>query len=114
MATATQTTKNRNGSPNMGSDADEIEVKLQKIKGDIADLARTLGDIGGKHVKEVKSEADQRVADIVRASEQSLDELRRQLRTVEGNLEARVREKPLQTLGIAAGIGFLMAVILRR
>lgn len=95
---------------NPQKDREKLEKQLAKIKTDIGDLAATLADIGtrGAH------DADERIRGLASTAEEAIEELRRQVRMIERDLEERVQEKPLQSLGIAAGIGFLAAIILRR
>jgi len=96
------------------NDSAAIEEQIARIKSDISDLASTLASLGSKRVRGARGQADQRLQDLTGAGEEMLDELRRQLRMVERDVEARVRDRPLQTIGIAAGVGFLLALIMRR
>lgn len=95
-------------------DTAAIEEQLARIKSDIGELAATLATLGSKRVRGARNEADRRLHDFAGAGEEALDEVTRQLRMLERDVEARVRDKPLQTLGIAAGAGFLLALIMRR
>ena len=101
-----------------GSDATgdraAVEEQIARIKADITELAATLTAIGSRKVEGAKSQADQRMSELARAGEEAIDDLRRQLRAIERDLTDKVQEKPLQTLGIAAGIGFLLALFMRR
>lgn len=91
-----------------------IEEQLARIKADLTELASTLQAIGSRRVSDARSQADQRVGELSRAAEEGIEDLRRQLRTIERDLSEKVQEKPLQTLGIAAGVGFLLALVMRR
>lgn len=95
-------------------DAAAIEEQLARIRSDISELASTIASLGSRRVRGARDQADQRLHELTGAGEEALDELRRQLRMLERDVEARVRDKPLQTLGIAAGVGFLLALIMRR
>lgn len=97
-----------------GAEKAAIEEQLSKIRSDIAELGETLAAIGSRRVKGARDEADHRIREMTRASEEAIDDLRRQLRMIERDLTDKVQEKPLQTLGIAAGVGFLVALVLRR
>ena len=113
MAT-TPTMKTAGEGPNATGDRAAVEEQLARIKADIAELASTLSAIGSRKVDGARSQADQRMSELARAGEEAIADLRRQLRTIERDLTDKVQEKPLQTLGIAAGIGFLLALVMRR
>ena len=88
-----------------------VEEQLARIKADIGELASTLSSIG---TRRVRTGADRHVSELTRAGEEAIEDLRRQLRSIERDLSDKVQERPLQTLGIAAGVGFLLALVMRR
>jgi ElaB/YqjD/DUF883 family membrane-anchored ribosome-binding protein len=53
-------------------------------------------------------------ADAVSASLRALDSARTEALSLEEGFEQRVRDNPLKAIGIAAGIGFLFALMTRR
>lgn len=106
----TPTMKTAEEGMNPEKDREKLERQLAKIKTDISELAATLGEIGARGAHD----ADERIRGLASAGEQAIEDLRHQVRMIERDLEERVQEKPLQSLGIAAGIGFLAAIILRR
>ncbi|MGE0845805.1 MAG: YqjD family protein [Flavobacteriaceae bacterium] len=112
MATATAAAKRRgNGSPVSASD---IEAQIAQIRGDIAELGKVVSAYGTGKAKEMKGRADAASSDIADSSREALASLRSEFEALESDLRARVREKPVQALGIAAGIGFLVALLARR
>lgn len=96
------------------ADAREIEEKLAKLKTDMKDLGETLKAVGKRKVRGARGEANQKVTELIETGETALDDLRRELDAMERSLEASVREAPLKSLAIAAGLGFLAAIVLRR
>lgn len=112
MATATQraASDKNNGSVT----ASEIEAQIAELKGDISKLARTIGDFGASKAGEAKAGAAARADDAVLASREVLASARSEVDRLERMLREEVRRKPVQTLGIAAGIGFLVALLMRR
>jgi ElaB/YqjD/DUF883 family membrane-anchored ribosome-binding protein len=100
--------------PGESNDKAALEEQLARIKADITELASTLASIGSRRIHGARSGADGRIGDMTQSAEKALEDLREQLRTVERDVSAKVQEKPLQTLGVAAGIGFLLALIMRR
>lgn len=111
MATSTQS-KRRNGQEQ--ATVDNIESQITKIRSDISTLAGTIADYGAQSLNDAKSQAGTMAHEAVQASETALAELRSQLDRLERDLRVKVREKPLQAIGIAAGIGFLLALLMRR
>lgn len=103
-----------NGSESNKSDRAELEAQIERIKSDIAELSSTLSTIGRRRLRDAKSDADRRVADMTGAGEQMLDDLRLQVTALEKDLRRTVHDRPLQTLGLAAAFGFLCAMMMRR
>ncbi|MAB00160.1 MAG: hypothetical protein CMN87_12385 [Stappia sp.] len=114
MATST-TASSRNGSNRQaGDDAATIEQNIERLRGDIAALAQSVTRYGADKTGEYKDRANKAGKDIAESSQQALDSLSAELTRLEDSLASRVREKPLQSLGIAAGIGVLIALLARR
>ena len=118
MATSTTTTGTGGKTArrtSIGTDtASDIEAKINQIRADISSLAGHIGELGSTAADGAKGQAMSVKSDVLDASERALQDLRAQLSTLETDLRRHVRDKPLQTLGIAAGIGFLAAILLRR
>lgn len=70
--------------------------------------------MGADKTGEYKERANKAGKDLADSSQQALDALSEELTRLENTLASRVRAKPLQSLGIAAGIGVLVALLARR
>ncbi|MAW88528.1 MAG: hypothetical protein CMJ42_18570 [Phyllobacteriaceae bacterium] len=114
MATATQRASSTSEKSNGKVTASDIEAQISQLKGDISNLARTIGDFGADKAGEARSNAAARADDAVLASREVLANARSELDRLEAVLRNEVRRKPIQTIGIAAGIGFLAALLMRR
>lgn len=91
-------------------DPKDLEAEVARLREDIATLAEQLQKTG-KHAREAAAEG----VDVLRSQgEAAIDGLRANAKDVEAQLAATVREKPVTSLAIAAGIGFLFAIISRR
>jgi ElaB/YqjD/DUF883 family membrane-anchored ribosome-binding protein len=113
MANTTATaTKRRNGKTQ--PTPAEVETQISKLRSDISSLASSVAEYGSQTLESAKSQAGALSHDAAAASETALAELRNQLDAIESDLRSRVREKPLQAIGIAAGLGFLIALMMRR
>lgn len=94
--------------------ADDIQVELANLRRDVAALTQTLASFGNGKLKEAGDRASQLGADVADASAQYVENARSRIVSVEEDLEAHIRSKPLQSIAVAAGIGFLAAVLTRR
>ena len=111
MATAAKTTK-ATAAP--ADKNEELQVQIARLKEEIAAIASTLKDIGTEKVEGAKQSASGAYDDAVRRGEAAVDDVRRQIHDIEDQLSAAVREKPLTSLAIAAGVGYLLALMARR
>lgn len=80
----------------------DVESDVAQLRADVAALTETLKSYGTDTAKKLQGRAYDKK-----------DEMSDQFRIKEEELKAQVREKPLQALGIAAGVGFLIGVIWR-
>ncbi|SDU32523.1 YqjD family protein [Stappia sp. ES.058] len=111
MATAKTSTARDNDD---AVSAQEIEENIARIRGDIADLASSLKKYGAGKSDEYRSRASAAGDDLTRKSQDALSDLTAELQGYEKALTEEIRRHPLQSLGIAAGIGFLIAALVRR
>lgn len=92
----------------------DIERNVERVRGDIAALTKSLTQYGAAKSGEYKAKADKTGRELAQSAQDAIDTLTGELETLEKMLANRVREKPLQALGIAAGAGFLIAWLARR
>ncbi|KQZ49944.1 hypothetical protein ASD54_13615 [Rhizobium sp. Root149] len=96
-----------------GSEGD-IEKQLQQLREDLAALARSVAAAGSNKADDLKYKARRASNEAMDASAQALDSARAQFQSIEKDIERQIRTKPLQSVAIAAGIGFLFALLSRR
>ena len=92
----------------------DIELQLEQLREDIAALAKTVAAVGNEKASEVKSKAKRAAADATDASYQIAEAAKNQALTWERDLEGQIRANPIQSVAIAAGVGFLFALLSRR
>ncbi|MGV2977916.1 YqjD family protein [Roseibium alexandrii] len=114
MATAKSTSTSSTKAANDPVNASDIEADIQRIREDIAALAGSLKNYGSEKSQEYKTRATTAGEDLTQMSQDALDDLTRELKSYERALTDEVRRHPLQSLGIAAGVGFLIAALIRR
>lgn len=83
----------------------EIEAQLARVRADLTALGGMMQAYGRAQLS--GASADFPPLD-------ALAELQRQLTTLEGEMKAKVRQNPLQSLGLAALAGLIAGLALRR
>lgn len=92
----------------------ELESDISKLREDIALLTRHLKETGDHSMKGAKRAASEQAENLRAQGEAAMDTAREKAGDMEDELVARVREKPITSLALAAGVGFLLAVVMRR
>ena len=92
----------------------DVQAELENLRRDIAALTQALTALGNDKLQEAGSRASKLGADVAEASTQAFRSARSSAVSAEHDLEAQIRSHPLQAIGIAAGIGFLAALLTRR
>ncbi|UDL88021.1 hypothetical protein LGH82_23060 [Mesorhizobium sp. PAMC28654] len=108
MATATGKTANESRTN------PDLEADIKQLKADIEKLTRQLAKTGEHGYGTARRAATEGVEQLRAQGEAAFDNLRSNARDVEAQLLASVREKPVTSLAIAAGVGFLFALLARR
>ncbi len=93
--------------PENAPDRAEIEAQITRIRADLAALGGMMQAYGRAQLSGVQDRADF-------PPHEALAELQRQLSALEGEMKAKVRENPLQSLGVAALAGLVVGLFLRR
>jgi ElaB/YqjD/DUF883 family membrane-anchored ribosome-binding protein len=112
MATPAQLLKNGSKSEYAGSE--DIEKQLEKLSADVANLTKALASFGNGKIDEATSQAKSMAADLSERSALAAADVKGRLVSAESDLEDQIRRYPLAALGIAAGAGFLAAILSRR
>jgi ElaB/YqjD/DUF883 family membrane-anchored ribosome-binding protein len=109
MATAAT---GKNGEQAQG--AADLEADIKQLKAELEKLAKEIKATGEHGYGTAKRAAALGAEQLRAQGEAKLDELRANARDIEEQVLAHVREKPITSLAIAAGVGFLFALIARR
>jgi ElaB/YqjD/DUF883 family membrane-anchored ribosome-binding protein len=92
----------------------DLEADIQQLRDDIAKLAKQLAATG-EHSYGAMRRATAEGADQLRLQgEAALETIRTNAKDIEQQVLTTVREKPVTALAVAAGIGFLFALMTRR
>lgn len=95
-------------------DAADVSAQLSQLRDDLAHLAKSVKALGVGVTHEVKHQAARVADDAISASEQTVQNVRDEIQTLNDNLVYQVQKNPLQSLGIAVAAGFLIALVTRR
>lgn len=92
----------------------DIAADIARLREDIARLANEVSGLGRQSVNTAKRAASEGAEQLRAHGEAKMAELRANARDLEDQLTETVREKPITSLAIAAGVGFLFALLTRR
>lgn len=92
----------------------DLEADIRQLRADIAKLTEQLTTTGEHSYSTARRAAREGVDQLRAQGEAALDGLRSNARDVEEQILATVREKPITSLAVAAGVGFLFALLSRR
>jgi ElaB/YqjD/DUF883 family membrane-anchored ribosome-binding protein len=108
------------GKQNPGQDGEtartvsDLEADIRQLREDLAKLTEQLARTGQHSFGAAKRAATESVEQLKAQGEAAIDRLRGQAHDLEDELVTHVREKPLTSLAIAAGVGYLLAMLSRR
>lgn len=112
MATATSILKD--AGKEARANADNLEARVEQLTAQLAELARSVSNHGSGTLETLASEARRVKDDVADRSVAIASAAKDTVIAAEGDLEQRIREHPLTAIGIAAGIGFLAAILTKR
>ena len=87
----------------MDVSSDKLMKDLKAVVNNAEDLLKATADQGGEQIARIRARA-----------EESVRVARARIKDVGGELDAQVRENPWNAVGIAAGIGLVLGILLAR
>ncbi len=114
MATTSTAQAEAKSSRNGAANSNDIEAQIAQLREDIASLAKTVAAVGNAKAEEVKGKARRAANEAADASISVVEAAREQAVSFERDLEKQIRTNPIQSVAIAAGIGFVFALLTRR
>ena len=105
-AEASATNARKNGKNDLDSDFGQVNAQIDQLRKDFAELSRTLAATGAHTV-------DKAEHDIIQSSQEAVGNVAKEIRGIEADLVSQIRDYPVRSIGIAAGIGFLAAMLTR-
>lgn len=92
----------------------EMEAQIEALKAEIAGLKSHISSSGERSFEAIKGIASEGIQQAKTQGEVAMQNLRDNADDIEAQVAAAVREKPITALAMAAGVGFLFALIARR
>lgn len=102
------------GSDKIDKDVEAISAEIQRLRADMSSLVDTVGGVGRRRARKLADTAQGKADEGMAAGEAMLADAKTELERIEHDLVTATRRSPFRALGIAAGIGFLLALIVRR
>jgi ElaB/YqjD/DUF883 family membrane-anchored ribosome-binding protein len=104
---------------------ERLEKDLSAVKNDISALADQVSDALGaltgvtkkqarRGYKQARANVDSVFADVTERGNAAIDAAQGAVTSVEDTLEEAIQQRPLATVGLAIGLGFLIGVTWRR
>ena len=109
-----QTANAANRDKMTAASAAEIEERMEKLRGDIVLLTEAVSTFGAGKAGQVKDSATEKVEAMRAMSEDALNSLQAEFRNLEKSTRTQIQTNPLQAVAVAAGVGFLAALLLRK
>ncbi|MET0169449.1 MAG: hypothetical protein ABW191_03615 [Aliihoeflea sp.] len=92
----------------------ELEAEVERLRSDVTTLKDQLSAAGQNSYDSAKRVASSGIENLKVRSEAAIEDIREQAHDYEAQLTDAVREKPISALAIAAGVGFVLALLTRR
>ena len=92
----------------------DVESQVDELRSELSALAATIADYGKSEGEKLKSQGLAAGEELLTRSKETLNSLSMQLSSLEKDLAMQVKQKPVQTIGIAIAVGFVIAALMRR
>ncbi|MCK8465542.1 hypothetical protein MUY35_16905 [Aliiroseovarius sp. S1339] len=113
MATTAAEAKSNKGS-DLSKYESEIRNDMAELKKDIAALTKTMGEYGKARADDLQGRASDWSDEMLAESRRTVKKLGKQVSRLEKDMEAQVREHPLQWFLGALGLGLMVTILMRR
>lgn len=106
----------RSRSTNNGNNHDpakELDAEIAALRDDVAAITSTLADIVKYRGEEAKAEVKKVRNKAIAKGEETVEMVGENVQAAEDELKTMIRDKPIQSVLIAAGAGYILSKILR-
>ncbi|WP_338609862.1 hypothetical protein V6617_06575 [Pelagibacterium nitratireducens] len=102
----------RTAKANTDDPAKDLDAEIAALREDVAAITATLGDVVKYRTDGAKTEARRLRKTAEQKGEETLEQVQDSFEAAEGELKSMIREKPISSVLIAAGVGFVLSKIL--
>ncbi len=92
----------------------DLEAQIATLKSDVAALTDTLSDYGSTQTAHLSEAAADTFNSAKKAGAETAEQVKQQARNAYAGAEKTVRANPASSVGIAAGVGFLVGILASR
>ncbi len=103
-----------NGKPKLSGDVDAIKQDIVALQADLSEALKHLVSVGKAEAGDVKEKLESNLRERLARLSDRADELTQRGKRAVESVEGMIEEKPLQSVGIALGVGVLVGVLLAR
>lgn len=114
MATASTTVEKKTRAAARKMDEVEVRGQVERIRSDLAGLKSAIADYSVDRAHELGAAAKETASDVSEQTRRAVESLNDEFVALERQLVDHVRRRPLQSVGIAAAAGVLIALLLKR
>ncbi|QLF68384.1 DUF883 family protein [Peteryoungia desertarenae] len=104
----------KKASTSSGATSGDVQAEVENLRRDLASLAQTVASFGSGKIRQAGKSASQMTSGMAESSSDYMASARESIANVEQDLEAHVRARPIQSIAIAAAVGYMAAVLNRR
>ncbi len=92
----------------------DLRADFGKLRGDVANLVETLVEAGKETADDARKRMQNQAEHRLEQMRSGLKEMGRYGQDSLGSVEECVRQRPLSSIGIAVGVGYILGRLLRR
>ncbi|GGA46404.1 DUF883 family protein [Pelagibacterium lentulum] len=113
MARGETAARSRSGNGNNQDPAKELDAEIAALREDVAAITATLADLAKHRGQEAKAEIKKVRNSAIAKGEEAVDMVSENVQAAENEFKTMIRDKPIQSVLIAAGAGYILSKILR-
>lgn len=91
-----------------------LQEQFEQLKKEVSNIHSTLNDLGSEKMASAKGKAEKLYAAARENGEEAISQAKEKIDDVQSQLCNCIREKPIASLAAAAGVGFILALLMRR
>lgn len=92
----------------------DLHVQIEQLRKEISQIASTLTEVGNEKLASAKDKAGKLYTNAKETGEEAFSTAKEKVSNLESQMCDCVRQKPATSLAVAAGVGFLLAMLVRR